>query len=113
MAANVPEIVESDEQLISVIVRRGGSDAEMRAARFAFEMLYRRRAALLLAFLSSRVASGDRDDLHQEIWVRVWNRLPDQFQGGNFRAWLHQIARKRRLAAKHEARSESVAIRRS
>jgi RNA polymerase sigma-70 factor, ECF subfamily len=93
MAANVPESVESDEPLIAVIVRRGRSDAAMRAARGAFEMLYQRRAPLLLAFLSSRVASGDRDDLHQEIWVRVWNRLPEQFQGGNFRAWLHQIAR--------------------
>ncbi len=48
---------------------------------------------LLLAFMSSRVHASDRDDLHQDIWQRVWASLPVQFQGGNFRAWLHQIAR--------------------
>ena len=48
---------------------------------------------LLLAFIVARVPSSDCDDLHQEIWQRAWVALPGQFQGGNFRAWLHQITR--------------------
>jgi RNA polymerase sigma factor (sigma-70 family) len=33
------------------------------------------------------------DDVHQEVWTKVWKALPTGFQGGNFRAWVHQIAR--------------------
>ena len=36
---------------------------------------------------------GDLDDLNQEVWRRAWHHLPEQFRGGNFRGWLHQIAR--------------------
>ena len=93
MAAIVNETARSDEELAAEIARRDASERAFRAARDAFEGLYRRHAPLLLAFLSSRVHASDRDDLHQEIWQRVWASLPAQFQGGNFRAWLHQIAR--------------------
>ena len=47
------------------------------------------------AFWASRVACSDLDDVHQTVWQRVWQFLPSQFHGGNFRAWLHQIARNR------------------
>ncbi|MGO8898714.1 MAG: RNA polymerase sigma factor [Isosphaeraceae bacterium] len=87
------ETARSDEELTAEIARRDASERAFRAARDAFEGLYRRHAPLLLAFLSSRVHASDRDDLHQDIWQRVWASLPAQFQGGNFRAWLHQIAR--------------------
>ena len=93
MAAIVNETARSDEELAAEIARRDASERAFRAARDAFEGLYRRHAPLLLAFLSSRVHASDRDDLHQDIWQRVWASLPAQFQGGNFRAWLHQIAR--------------------
>ncbi|MGZ3416086.1 MAG: RNA polymerase sigma factor [Isosphaeraceae bacterium] len=93
MAAIVNETARSDEELAAEIARRDASERTFRAARDAFEGPYRRHAPLLLAFLSSRVHASDRDDLHQDIWQRVWASLPAQFQGGNFRAWLHQIAR--------------------
>ncbi len=93
MAAIVNETARSDEELAAAIARRDESERAFRAAREAFEGLYRRHAPLLLAFLSSRVHASDRDDLHQDIWQRVWASLPAQFLGGNFRAWLHQIAR--------------------
>ena len=93
MAATLPETSESDTQLAAVVARRGDSEPARLAACDAFERLYRRYAPLLLAFLASRVRAGERDDLHQEVWQRVWHHLPDQFRGGNFRAWLHQIAR--------------------
>ena len=93
MAAIVNETARSDEELAAEIARRDASERASRAAREAFEGLYRRHAPLLLAFMSSRVHASDRDDLHQDIWQRVWTSLPAQFQGGNFRAWLYQIAR--------------------
>jgi RNA polymerase sigma factor (sigma-70 family) len=33
------------------------------------------------------------DDLTQDVWEKVWRTLPTGFRGGNFRAWVHQIAR--------------------
>jgi RNA polymerase sigma-70 factor, ECF subfamily len=93
MAATPPETTDSDEQLAAVVARQGDSDRAMLAARVAFERLYLRHAPLLLAFLASRVPTGEREDIHQDVWQRVWQHLPDQFRGGSFRAWLHQIAR--------------------
>jgi RNA polymerase sigma factor (sigma-70 family) len=48
---------------------------------------------LLLAFIAARSRPADREDLHQEVWRRAWHHLPEQFHGGNFGAWLYQIAR--------------------
>ena len=48
---------------------------------------------LLRAFLSGRVARASLDDLDQDVGQKVWARLPDRYRPGNFRAWLHQVAR--------------------
>ncbi len=82
-----------DEQLAGVVALRANSGREMDAARDAFDQLYRRHARLLLAFLASRCPRADLDDLHQEAWKRAWDHLPGGFHGGQFRAWLYQIAR--------------------
>jgi RNA polymerase sigma factor (sigma-70 family) len=29
----------------------------------------------------------------QDVWAKVWRALPTGFRGGNFRAWVHHIAR--------------------
>jgi RNA polymerase sigma factor (sigma-70 family) len=65
----------------------------METAHDAFGHLYRRHARRLLTFLAARIPQCDLDDLHQDIWQRVWHHLPGQYRGGNFRAWLRQIAR--------------------
>jgi len=109
MAAIVNETARSDEELAAEIARRDASERAFRAAREAFEGLYRRHAPLLLAFLSSRVHASDRDDLHQDIWQRVRVSLPAQFQGGNFRAWLHQIARNAIIDPGRKKRPSSLA----
>ena len=92
MAAIVNETTRSDEELAAEIARRDASERafarpEMRSKGST--------AGMLRCFwpFSRRVHASDRDDLHQDIWQRVWASLPAQFQGGNFRAWLHQIAR--------------------
>lgn len=63
-------------------------------ANDAFWELHARHAPKLLAFLKARVSrASDAEDIHQEIWMRVWRTLQDRFHGGNFRAWLYQVAR--------------------
>ena len=62
-------------------------------AQAAFEQLYRLHARPLVAFIASRVPSADADDLHQTVWAKAWERMPDQFDGGHVRGWLFQIAR--------------------
>jgi RNA polymerase sigma factor (sigma-70 family) len=83
----------SDEQLAVVIAARDTSRAAWDEAQRAFSNLHENQSRKLLAFLASRVGRSDLDDVHQEVWQRVWQNLPTGFQGGNFRAWLHQIAR--------------------
>lgn len=63
--------------------------------REAFRQLHAHHAAGLMTFLRARCAGAiDADELGQEVWLRVW-RARHQFQQGNFRAWLFQIARHR------------------
>jgi RNA polymerase sigma-70 factor (ECF subfamily) len=89
-----PDVPPSDADLAAVVAARSADDpAAGRAARAACDQLYRRHAGKLLAFLSARCPRADLDDVHQEVWVRVWRTAPAGWRGGNFRAWLFQIAR--------------------
>lgn len=63
------------------------------AAKEEFLALYEEHARPLLAWLSSRVARSDLEDVHQEIWEKVWAKKHQSFRGGNFRAWLFTVAR--------------------
>jgi len=83
----------TDRQLVSVIAVRNESAQHWSEAERAYERLYSDHARMLLAFLSSRVKRSELEDIHQEIWSRVWQHLPTHFDGNNFRAWLFRIAR--------------------
>jgi RNA polymerase sigma factor (sigma-70 family) len=83
----------SDEQLAADIARRDESPAALRAAQEACGQLYERHARKLLAFLAARAPRSVLEDLHQDVWRRVWQHAPRGFAGGNFRAWLHTLAR--------------------
>jgi len=96
MAAIVNETARSDEELAAEIARRDASERAFRAARDAFEGLYRRHAPLLLAFLSSRVHASDRDDLHQDI---VYQRFHHRSKSGAHHDCHRQIDY---VAAHHE-----------
>lgn len=69
------------------------SGASLEDAHRAFGELYEAHGSQLAAWLSARVLRSDLDEVHQEIWVRVWEKLPEHFGGGNFRAWLYAVAR--------------------
>lgn len=83
----------SDEHLAALIAARNGTPASLEGAHLACTQLYLRHSPKLQAFLSRHVPAGDRDDLHQAIWSRIWQKLPELFYGGDFRAWLFTIAR--------------------
>jgi RNA polymerase sigma-70 factor (ECF subfamily) len=83
----------TDEHLADRVVHQKDSDEALRAAHEAFEQLYQRHASRLLAFLAVRLKRSDLDEVHQEVWLRVWERLPRSFHGGDFSAWLYQTTR--------------------
>jgi RNA polymerase sigma factor (sigma-70 family) len=91
MSSDTVEI--TDEELAAVCARRDDSPHYRRLAETAFHTLYDRHAKRLLSFLGGRVSMAVLDDVNQDVWARVWQALPAGFRGGNFRAWVHQIAR--------------------
>jgi RNA polymerase sigma-70 factor (ECF subfamily) len=108
MDVKLGEIAPSDEQLAEIIARRQQPDGCWQAARRACEQLYLRHARRLLSFLSARVSRNDLEDTHQAIWQKVWHRLPGGFHGGNFRAWLYQIARNHLIDARRKKKLKTA-----
>ena len=61
--------------------------------RSAFEQLIARHDRQLAAWLMRQVRqSADVDDVLQEILLKAW-KSASTYQGGNYRAWLFQVAR--------------------
>src|SRR5262245_27938839 len=85
---------DDDEALAGIIAARQASPQALRNAQDACRTLYQRHARMLLAFLAARLPPHECEDVHQVVWQRVWEHLPTSFQGGNFAAWLFQIARR-------------------
>jgi len=96
MSADSGSLNPSDEELARTIAAGESSAASPESVRAAFEELYQRYGRLILAFLTARVRDATvAQDLSQDIWCRVWKSLPTSFHGGQFRAWLYEIARNR------------------
>ena len=93
MKASLPDTSADDDQLARTIAQESLPGGDRHAAGAAFMELYARHERRLLAFVITRVNPNDADDVQQEIWQKVWRFLPTQFKGGNFRAWLYEIAR--------------------
>lgn len=82
-----------DDELAAACATRDESPLARKMAEDAFRTLYDRHAKRLLAFLGGRVNGAALDDVHQDVWAKVWQAVPTNYRGGNFRAWVHQIAR--------------------
>jgi RNA polymerase sigma factor (sigma-70 family) len=106
MASNA--IDTSDDELAAACAGRDESPHDRRLAENAFRTLYDRHAKRLLAFLGGRVSLSVLDDVHQDVWAKVWQAVPTGFQGGNFRAWVHQIARNVVIDHQRKRRDESL-----
>ncbi|MCG8080696.1 MAG: sigma-70 family RNA polymerase sigma factor [Candidatus Thiodiazotropha taylori] len=75
---------QSDEALFRLF--RKGDDR-------AFETLYQRyRQTLYLFLLRSTQATGDADELYQDVWSRIISAAKP-FDGGSFKAYVFRIAR--------------------
>jgi RNA polymerase sigma factor (sigma-70 family) len=98
----------TDDELAAVCARRDNSSNDRRLAEAAFHTLYDRHAKRLLAFLGGRVSMAVLDDVNQDVWAKVWQALPAGFRGGNFRAWVHQIARNVVIDHLRKRRSEPL-----
>lgn len=73
----------------AVLIKKfiGGDEA-------AFEDLYRRYRNKLYAFLNNLIGPGaECDEVFEETWLRVIDRLPGYRDDGRFGAWLFRVAR--------------------
>jgi RNA polymerase sigma-70 factor (ECF subfamily) len=103
------KVETTDEELAAVCARRDDSPHHRRMAEAAFHALYDRHARRLLAFLGPRVGVAVLDDVNQDVWAKVWQALPARFRGGNFRAWVYQIARNVVVDQLRKRRAEPLA----
>jgi RNA polymerase sigma-70 factor (ECF subfamily) len=106
MADDLPS--SSDETLAGLIARCAESARAMGTAHQAMEVLYRRHARPLMAFLVARVfPRADAEDVHQLVWQQLWHHLPRSgFSGGHFPALLYRIARNEAIDHSRKHRPE-------
>jgi RNA polymerase sigma-70 factor (ECF subfamily) len=85
--------VPSDTELIAQSLKRGdaGSSGEKASAAFGTLVLRYRKLVIDVAYrLCGDAALAE--DIAQDTFIRVWDRLADYRPSGNFRAWLVRIA---------------------
>src|SRR2546421_12710175 len=73
----------TDDQLAARAARRD---------RAAFDRLADRHGRPLAAWLLRRLSRDDAEDVLQDVLFKAW-RAAATYKGGNYRAWLFQIAR--------------------
>ena len=75
----------------------------------AIEKLYERYRRPVYSYLN-RMLNNDTmsaDDIFQELWIKVINKLPEYHESGKFSAWLFRVARNQVL--EHFRREKSRA----
>ena len=75
----------------------------------ALEMLFERYRRPLYAFIS-RMLNGDTmtsDDIFQDMWIKVMNKLASYREDGKFAPWLFRIARNQVLEHFRREKSRS------
>src|SRR5579863_377249 len=85
------DIPDNDDDLVAQIVASKVDGARDETKRLV-ELLYRKHSGAVYARLASLASSSQVDDLAQETWVRILEKL-HLYKGGNFRAWALTIAR--------------------
>ena len=93
-----------DEQLALCVAARESIDR----SRAAFLQLYQRHSEQLRWFLAGRTRRENVEEFHQEVWTRVWLRLPNGYKADNFRAWLFRTARNYMIDHSRKKRSEAL-----
>jgi len=71
--------------------------------RYAFEEFVRRQEAWVRAVIFSVLGRPDGvDDVAQNVWTSVWQRISKLRDTRSWRAWLHQLARNAAIDAGRE-----------
>lgn len=68
-------------------------DLRSSAERASVDSLYFEHSTPLHLWLSGRLPPSYVDDVSQEVWTRIAAYHRSHFDGGNFRAWMFEIAR--------------------
>jgi RNA polymerase sigma factor (sigma-70 family) len=100
------DIEDTDDNLVAQIVaaqRDGDRDATKRLV----EVLYRKHSGAVYARLASLASSSQVDDLAQETWIRILEKL-HLYKEGNFRAWALTVARHHFLDSVRMKRSSQL-----
>ncbi len=63
----------------------------------AFKDLYQRFCEGSLRFLQSIVKGEEAEDLNQEVWISVYQRIASLSNAAGFKIWLFQITRNKAL----------------
>jgi RNA polymerase sigma factor (sigma-70 family) len=85
------DIPVDDDALVAEIVA-SKVDGDRDKTKRLVEVLYRRHSSAVYARLASLASSSQVDDLAQESWIRILEKL-HLYKEGNFRAWALTIAR--------------------
>ena len=75
----------------------------------AIEKLYERYRRPVYSYLN-RMLNNDTmsaDDIFQELWIKVINKLPEYHESGKFSAWLFRVARNQVLEHFRREKSRS------
>ena len=89
----MPLSVESTCEELAQVIRSVSDSAE---AHEAFELLRKRHAHKIVAFAASRlVRRADAEDVAQDVWLVVWEKISAQYERGNVLAWIFQITANR------------------
>jgi RNA polymerase sigma factor (sigma-70 family) len=85
------DIPEHDDDLVARIISSQESGDRDETRRLV-EMLYRKHSRAIYARLTSLASWSQVDDLAQDTWIRILEKLR-LYKVGNFRAWALTIAR--------------------
>ena len=81
------ESVPGSEQVpLSDVARAAGGDAR------AFEALYRTHLPRVHSLVRRMTAGRDADELTQDVFVRLWQKLGTFRGDSSFSTWLHRLA---------------------
>ncbi|MEZ6066014.1 MAG: RNA polymerase sigma factor [Planctomycetaceae bacterium] len=79
------------------------------ASHRAYAILYKRHAPKVLAFLATRLRDRNvANDVCQQVWLKVWEKISTQFDGRHFRGWIFQIARNQLIDDRRRQRANNL-----
>ena len=79
---------EEDEKLITEYLKENNGEA-FRTLVFK----YTKHIYNFVRYLAHRITEGEAEDITQEIFIKIWKKLPKYKMGQNFKVWLFTVAR--------------------